>query len=137
MGYRSQIHFTILGKRDAVISQIVAFRLSDPKPEEALKWCCFLPAGDDLAIKFHGDDWKWYPDYEDVGALTRLFKFFKDAEENPDSELRFEGAFVRVGEDSDDIETTYFGDDPYELEQVSRAVHSQFDFDESAKSIPV
>ena len=53
----------------------------------------------------YGNDWKWYPDYEDVQAWNELWENMQDIE-------GISGYFVRVGEENDDIEEMQFGDDP-------------------------
>jgi hypothetical protein len=92
----------------------------------AIKNCCFIDEGDALVIKFHGDDWKWYDGYKKVDALNALYNHFSRA----DNTL-FRGAFARTGEDSEDVVTKNFGDDPYDLEQVCRSIESLYQYDES------
>jgi len=53
----------------------------------------------------YGNDWKWYPDYEDVKAWDELWNSMQDIE-------GISGYFCRVGEEIGDIETHEFGDDP-------------------------
>jgi hypothetical protein len=54
-------------------------------------------------IHLYGADWKWYESYDDVKAWEALLL---DAEE-----FGLEYEFVRVGEESDDIERRSSGDD--------------------------
>ena len=54
-------------------------------------------------IHLQGDSWKWYEDYEDVKAWEALLL---DAEE-----FGLDYEFVRVGEETDDIERRSSGDD--------------------------
>jgi hypothetical protein len=53
----------------------------------------------------YGADWKWYPDYEDVKAWNELWENMQEIE-------GISGYFCRVGEETDDIETEEFGEDP-------------------------
>jgi hypothetical protein len=59
----------------------------------------------------YGNDWKWYPGYDDVKAWYEMWENMQDIE-------GISGYFVRVGEENDDIEergdveTEEFGDDP-------------------------
>lgn len=53
----------------------------------------------------YGEAWKWYPDYEDVRAFHDLFNQLSDIE-------GISGYFMRVGEESGDVEEDHFGDDP-------------------------
>ena len=54
---------------------------------------------------FYGADFKWYPDYADVKAFHDMFNQLSDIE-------GISGYFMRVGEESGDIEEDNFGDDP-------------------------
>ena len=59
----------------------------------------------------YGNDWKWYPDYEDVKAFHEMFTQMQDIE-------GISGYFLRVGEENDDVQEEDFGDDPcYDLFQ--------------------
>jgi hypothetical protein len=70
----------------------------------------------------YGNDWKWYPDYEDVQAWNELWEQMQDIE-------GISGYFVRVGEENDDIEELQFGDDPcYDYFHAFSAL--QFDGDD-------
>ena len=70
----------------------------------------------------YGNDWKWYPDYEDVQAWNELWEQMQDIE-------GISGYFVRVGEENDDIEELQFGDDPcYDYFHAFSAL--QFDADD-------
>ena len=60
---------------------------------------------DDGAFVFYGADWKWYPDYSDVRAFHEMFNQLSDIE-------GISGYFLRVGEESGDVEEDSFGDDP-------------------------
>jgi hypothetical protein len=131
MGYRSEVSFTIVGKHADVIGELVSFRLQHPDADMALEECCFLKDGDDLVIKFYDSDTKWYPDYPSVRCLAKLFDHFEDAGNNNGD--NFVGSFARIGENDDDTECRTFGDDPYELEQVSRRIESRYDFVEANK----
>jgi hypothetical protein len=54
---------------------------------------------------FYGSEFKWYPDYEDVKAWHDMWNQMQDIE-------GISGYFCRVGEESDDVATEEFGDDP-------------------------
>jgi hypothetical protein len=53
----------------------------------------------------YGGGWKWYPDYEDVREFHKMFNQIGQIE-------GISGYFLRVGEESGDVETEEFGDDP-------------------------
>ena len=54
---------------------------------------------------FNAEDWKWYPDYDVVKAWGELWKSMQGIE-------GISGYFLRVGEESTDIEQEHFGDEP-------------------------
>ena len=62
------------------------------------------------------EDVKWYSDYDDVRLFTRLWDQFESREHE------FSGGFARIGEDDEDAESKYFGNDPYDLVILSRAI---------------
>ena len=134
MGYRSQVHFTIVGKRDEMIAELMAYRLKNDDSRVALDLCYFIDEADgkELVIKFHGDNWKWYDSYPDVIALTNLFAHFRGCLDSESGLNRFTGAFSRLGEGDDDVEHTNFGDDPYDLEPIHRTVDSMYTYDVNA-----
>ncbi len=133
MGYRSQVRFTVRGKHDDVVAALVTFRLENSLASKAIGLCNFIKDGDDMVIKFQADDWKWYSGYEDVDTLNSLFKHFRDSAEDDD---KFEGAFVRIGEETNDIEEDFFGNDPYELERAYTHLDSAYDYDETKLGFP-
>jgi hypothetical protein len=64
-------------------------------------------------LEFEGD-FKWYESYEDVQAFHQ---FLSDARE-----LGYCTEFARVGEDDDDIHTSYNGDNVQYFVNVQRSV---------------
>jgi len=116
MGYRSQVAGCIsvdrVRKGDEYDYDKVKFKemigfiklsrfweLWNSKPDsESFGW-------KDGAFILYGSDWKWYPDYDDVQAWNELWNSMQDIE-------GISGYFCRVGEETDDIETEEFGDDP-------------------------
>ena len=72
-------------------------------------------------------DWKWYDDYDDVKCHERLLDL---AEEYIDAQnsnkamrnLTISYGFVRIGEETDDIDTKYGGDDGYSLIYPTRSI---------------
>lgn len=59
----------------------------------------------DHALMFSLEDVKWYPSYPDVRMFEEMLSAFDDAIEGYCTE------YVRVGEDSNDIDTRYTGED--------------------------
>jgi hypothetical protein len=75
----------------------------------------------DGAFILYGADWKWYPDYPDVQAWEEMWENMQDIE-------GISGYFCRVGEDTDDVETDEFGDDPcYDYFQPFTAISFEGD----------
>ena len=59
----------------------------------------------DGKFMFYGADFKWYPDYADVRAFHEMFNQLSDIE-------GISGYFLRVGEETGDVEEDHFGDEP-------------------------
>lgn len=68
-------------------------------------------------LQFRCDDVKWYPSYPDVQLFTRFFEDVCDGEV-PNMECEF----IRIGEDSDDVERTSSEHSDYKL-SVSRSIN--------------
>lgn len=77
-----------------------------------------------------GVDWKWYESYEDVAAHTKIFNHFEELHDSFPNERPYNllaGAFARIGEDDDDIETRNWGDEGHELAGLNRQIVSPYD----------
>jgi len=123
MGYRSQVAFAIRGKKEDVIPVLMTLRLEGSAATKAA--LDELSASEHegwLTLSFYEESVKWYDGYDDVDALKAIYEKFKD-EENADERRLFDGAFVRIGEDDDDLETDFWGDEPYGLVSLNRTVH--------------
>ena len=135
MGYRSHVTFVVTGPRERVLALLAHWRLAGNRHmREALDELIVMPHGkaedDLLAICFDESDTKWYPSYPDVQALERIWSECCRLEEPEDSgETGFEGAFVRIGEDSDDNETRNLGAYGCELISLSRVVECAVELD--------
>ena len=123
----------IVGPKDKMRAELVSLKMNDAGIAEHVlddKGLHIFEDGNDLVFYLTGD-FKWYPEYVDVQAYTRVFEHFRGLYDDPDSPDtapdKYEGAFVRIGEEDDDIETSYFGDDPYELASVQRGIYSRYD----------
>ncbi len=82
---------------------------------------------ENLLLKFYASDWKWYDDYAEVGcheALLKLAEEYIDSQENNQAikHLTLSYGFVRIGEETEDIETRYGGDDGYSLLYPTRGI---------------
>ena len=104
MGYRSDIVTLIYpdnnSNKDAVESyealktfMNTAFKEVTDTFSNDMEW------HDDInCLKFKIDDAKWYESYPEVQAFTRMMDFFRDEEHGYCTE------FIRIGEDTDDVE---------------------------------
>lgn len=126
MGYRSDVAIAIYGPEGAMVPLIAAERL---KPDgvfkidgEYIRSYPFEVQRGVERIKYHMlhaefTGVKWYEGYPDVQAWKKLLS---DIADDPDATgLAYE--FVRIGEDTDDVETGYAGDVEFYL-NVSRAI---------------
>lgn len=124
MGYRSCVQALIYGDPLKVDQLCMKFRHTDPVnlwTDQAFgrnirEWTVRGEGGasDVRYLHLSGDGWKWYTGYEDVDAWIR----FQDLAE----EMGLSSEFVRVGEETDDIETRYGGDYCQYLLDVSRTI---------------
>ena len=139
MGYRSEVAYAIRFGSKADMDTFIGVQLvkKDPHITEALKELEIVDGGADFTtdepiLFFHADDVKWYPDYPDVGAHTRLYHEAVDM---------FDDAcylFLRCGEQSDDIEEDEGGKDGwalYDYISVNRPT-IQLDMGPTKKLIP-
>lgn len=118
MGYRSQVSYVVRfethAKRDEYVALILA--KNDPVLTKALGQC-YVPSPieqlDDPVIFFSVSDWKWYSDYPEVKAHTTIYEWAKELYPE-DCDYRF----LRVGEESDDIEEESSGGNFDECEDV-------------------
>lgn len=82
---------------------------------------------ENLMLKFHVDSWKWYDDYKEVKChenLIDLAEEYIDAQEKNKAmkHLTISYGFVRIGEETEDIDTKYGGDDGYSLLYPVRSI---------------
>ena len=114
MGYRSQVGFYIEFTKDP--EEFIALMKVDGRDmfKQFLEYMYieeYKPDNEDMpvgGVHFHHGYWKWYEDCK-VG-FTDLLNMAEDFDEN------FRAKFVRIGEESDDVEEDWFNDDNYELE---------------------
>lgn len=119
MGYYSQVECRIHGNKDQILDGLALLRLTHPRQQllsEALD-ACYLTAGKDGTGLFGWsfESTKWYDNYDDVRVFLDIWDFFESKE-------GISGALVRIGEDTSDIESQYFGDEGDELAIVERYI---------------
>ena len=122
MGYRSDVKYVIdFTSKEAKTAFMAQVRMIGGALQEALD----ETTSDDRytnRIYFSADNVKWYDSYGDVKSHNRLMEM---AEEQP-PEMCNGYHFVRIGEEVDDIETRYGGEEPpYDAINIHRSV----DFD--------
>lgn len=106
MGYRSDVAALMYSKGGtpeevAIIREFIRQRVT-PELMEHFDF-------DGWGAVFEVEQWKWYPDYDSIKMLEKLFDEYRGAfcEGGYDAAYAFE--FVRVGESYDDIETNEAG----------------------------
>lgn len=107
MGYRSEVGYVIQFKDVENLKKFVGIHAIDEHTREALNECdVSIP---DLELRFTAQDVKWYESFDDVQAHEALLAFLDDDSCGIQAGYRF----IRVGEDDDDNEHKYGGDDEY------------------------
>ena len=76
-------------------------------------------------ISFYQDGLKWYDSYKDVQAHERLYEMMEDYAEEYGSETMnnpVSCAFIRIGEEVDDVEERGSGYDPWSIMYITRGI---------------
>lgn len=138
MGY-SDVCMAVRAPKEWLIAEVATLRLTgDGARQQALDELTLIEDGNnkDFAVLYLRGNCKWYAGYPDVAAIEAVWDHFVEAlelGENPDGagleDLRrsINMAFVRIGEDDNNVETRYHGSDPYDLVCLSRSVEVSFD----------
>ena len=123
MGYRSSVAYWFKGKEAKAV--LMAHMLEHPNQE------CFdeLVITDD-GVYFEADGVKWYEDYNDVTWHNHLYAAAEAAACEEGSELC--GQFVRLGEETDDINEDACGDPYGEAEYINVYVSREYNFPTAA-----
>lgn len=127
MGYYSEVAYVIAFDDELTMGKFInhVFGSGDEHMITALKEC--IVDFQEKRISFHADSVKWYESYEDVQGHTRLYNLCRD------EDTQFYGLcdfrYMRVGEETEDIEEegTYGDHDPYEEFYVVRHINLPFD----------
>lgn len=104
------------GEKEGVLAIVADLKLrGDKYMHEALEEMVLWESGAEayFALEFGG--WKWYESSPDIQAFEAIWSTFREMCESSEVDHKLNGAFVRVGEDDDDVERRYFGNDPYDL----------------------
>jgi hypothetical protein len=133
MGYRSDVRMVIHGPKELILHVFADLRLrGDEDMVIALdEWKVMATKGGDaVAILGQGGvDWKWYDSYPDVIAHKEIFATFEQVhyDGTQAGTATLIGMFTRVGEDTGDVETQHFGNDPYDLAYPTQHIVCEFD----------
>jgi hypothetical protein len=101
-----------------MLAALVEARM-DEQLNEALEECVLTDKGEHVFVAATFSGVKWYESYPDVAMHTALWDFFEDKHNDTvDSDGTVEGKFVRIGEDTGDIEEKAFGDGQFELYEI-------------------
>ena len=133
MGYRSDVAYTIrfVDDHDTNNEQsfftFLAEAKSNPKYAIAMKEVSILEGRQE--INFSANDVKWYESYSDVDSHMALVELAEDwVEQVREGALhcKLGVVFLRVGEDSSDIEERAHGDYGYHWIQMERKIHTDW-----------
>jgi len=124
MGYRSTVAYKIKFEKADDFWGFIAEAKLDPDTELCFNDKdnpeCFVVDEEKYELSFLAEDWKWYDEYPEVKAHEALWE---KAEERHDAlNVAVDGAYARIGEESDDNVERFFGDDPYDYVRISRQV---------------
>lgn len=134
MGYRSVVGICFIRRDEAAPSIPEVLALAKTKgilQGEGLgkHWNDASYGWTDDKFLFYVEDVKWYDSYPDVQEMEALYEFVDalNTDENSVQKLWYDGAFCRLGENDDDIEQRYFGDDPWSHMWVNRSIGFESD----------
>jgi hypothetical protein len=131
MGYRSDVAYTIRFNSDHDEKNKQSFYtfLAEAKAKAAtaacfneLGWAEFEIDEARYRINFACDDVKWYESYEDVKCHEALIELAAEWANDEDNHSEIAYSFVRIGEETDDIEKKNGGDYDWSWLQVSRLI---------------
>ena len=146
MGYRSEVAYGVrvdevnLGEnateeeKNLSADGIFLLMLTEMQGDEVAKKCFdstneindYLTINkENRTIKFYADSLKWYDNYKDVKAHERLYEIMEEYAEQYGSETMnnpVSCAFIRIGEETDDVEDRGGGYDPWNIMYVSRSI---------------
>jgi hypothetical protein len=127
MGYRSTVAGAITGDKEIIAVLTAKLKLTPLKIQEHWKDCIEF---EEDRIKFEFDDIKWYGGYENVDEFEAWFKEIEDMYDNAEHQVSTTedpmstlcGKFIRIGEESDDIDEKSFGDEWLDSPSLSRSI---------------
>lgn len=76
----------------------------------------------DRVLKFDINDVKWYPSYPDVQMFEKMLAAFKGSGDDDEDITGYCTEFVRIGEESDDVEEVHTGHNNHYYLSVRREI---------------
>jgi hypothetical protein len=76
----------------------------------------------DRVLQFDLPDVKWYPSYRDVQMFEKMLGMFKGSGDDDEDIMGYCTEFVRIGEESDDVEEVHTGHNNHYYLQVRRTI---------------
>lgn len=146
MGYYSDVAYGVridevnLGESATEVEKnlsadgIFLLMLTEMQQDELAKKCfddtyeinCHLTVNKEArTISFYEDGLKWYDSFDDVKAHERLYQIAEEYAEQYGSETMnnpVSCAFIRIGEEMEDIEERGGGYDPWNIMYVTRSI---------------
>ncbi len=112
MGYRSDVCMVIYGEHQYAMRELKA--LMDAAGIDLTKdWGDDRWGIDDEQFCFLTDDVKWYDSFPEVQAVMKVWRLAYEIGADADGLTKYSGIFLRIGEETSDIEQESFGD-PWE-----------------------
>lgn len=121
MGYRSDLIAVFYADKEK--GAAVRLYVDENFPEALKSDLEPIDNGRYVGYKFEGTGWKWYDSYPEVIAFNQFVSNYLELAEQED--IRWAYEFVRVGEDSDDIEENRSDYSDYQVRPV-KSIESDF-----------
>lgn len=122
MGYRSQVK-AVFYTEDKEKWPVLKLYMEENFPKE---WSLeLIESSHYYGYVFSAGDIKWYESYPDVQAFDAFVDAYRNLIDSESSTLSWAYEFIRIGEDTEDIETDSEGNCSYLL-TVSRQIETDF-----------
>ena len=121
MGYRSDVKAVFYTTEDR--APALKLYVTENFPEDLAGQLKPIDNGHYMGFMFDDRDVKWYPNHPEVIAFNQFVSNYLELAEQEEIQWAYE--FVRVGEDSDDVEETHSDHADYQL-RVVRSIDSDF-----------
>lgn len=126
MGYHSDVAYTIRAEHDndkkAVHTFFTFLAEAKSKPECKIAMDEVDVDEKEMTITFYTYG-KWYESDPSVCSHEALWELAKEYDNMENTTSALAGAFVRMGEDTDDIRQDFFGNFDYDWVRVERKLH--------------